>query len=98
LNVCSSSTSISPQLPVDGEIQVLGVPPRFREVEFTEGGPAFEQEVVAEDGRIDAVQHPRVDVVLLGVVGSDAEFPGSPANGCFVEHQLRQLLVGDIYV
>jgi hypothetical protein len=83
---------------VDGEIKILEEPPRLREVKLAEGGPAFEQEIVSEVGRIDAVQHPRVDVVLLGVVGSDAEFPGSPANGCFVEHQLWQLLVGDIYV
>ena len=84
--------------PVNSEIQALGEPPRVREVEFAEGGPAFEQEVVAEGGRIDAVQHPRVDVVLLGVVGPDAEFPGSLANGCFVEHQLRQLFIGNIHV
>ena len=34
----------------------------------------------------------------LGVRTDYAEFPGSPTYGCFVEHQLGQLLVGDIYV
>ena len=36
----------------DGEIKVLGNLPRLRKVELAEGGPAFEQEAIAEVGRV----------------------------------------------
>jgi hypothetical protein len=82
----SKSRFRSNKRPLDGEIEIVGKSPRLRKIQFAECCSALEEQIVSNRTRVDAVQHPRIHLVFLGVVRANAKLPCQPSNRRLVDH------------